>query len=381
MIHFCIEAACNLLADISNGCHLDGSAPVRGVDFRRCRRRIQYVPDHQYRRFSCNGVRPGGVPVAKQGRSSPAYRLWFEEELALQLKHVSFDHVAAFDNTKISGPVEFELTNFKGRANFLKTLFNTSASFDLALFHDQADFILTEFKSRVYFKGETFKHYAFFSNAIIKDRIYFENVNCQMISFLGTDVRSIDFINCDWLSKNGRILVFDELCLFKSGGNGDAQNFRKVEILYRKLKQKYKEEHDEQEASRWHYNEKDIFRKSNPCRRYLPSISTLYWLLSGYGERPVRAGFVLLLTIFTFSSLLLLTGLALPNTVTEVHGIRDSNLHIFLSFKTFWASFLNTIKYVTFQRDPYFTPSNWLGESVKLIAQLVIPIQRRLFSL
>jgi len=47
--------------------------------------------------------------------------------------------------------------------------------------------------------------------------------------------------------------------------------------------------------------EKEMFRKSHPLRRFLPSISTLYWLSSGYGERPVRAEIFLLLVLINCS--------------------------------------------------------------------------------
>src|SRR5208337_5174387 len=87
------------------------------------------------------------------------------------------------------------------------------------------------------------------------------------------------------------------------------QNINKVENLYRQLKQKYKDEHNEPEVSKWHYREKAMFRRRNHWRRFLPSIATLYCLCSGYGERPIRAGLALAALLLMISLLFGFVGL------------------------------------------------------------------------
>ncbi|MBF0527277.1 MAG: hypothetical protein HQK56_19520, partial [Deltaproteobacteria bacterium] len=79
-----------------------------------------------------------------------------------------------------------------------------------------------------------------------------------------------------------------------------ADEYTKVGDLYRRLKQKYKEEHNEPEASTWHYNEKEMFRKSSKRRRYSLSLTDLYFVSSGYAERPVRAFFALIVLIVLY---------------------------------------------------------------------------------
>lgn len=139
-------------------------------------------------------------------------------------------------------------------------------------------------------------------------------------------MRNVDFKNCNWPEKYGRNILFDEIklfgenkdifkgslyeilingwCGFKKDIACDKNEIKKVELLYRRLKQKYTDEHDWPEVSNWHYGEKEMFRRSNLWRRFFPlSISNLYWLSSGYGERPVRAGGTLVCLVFGISFL------------------------------------------------------------------------------
>ena len=93
----------------------------------------------------------------------------------------------------------------------------------------------------------------------------------------------------------------------------DNAKINKVETLYRMLKQKYKEEHNDPEVSQWHYGEREMYRKGSRFRRYFPlSISNLYWLSSGYGERPARASIVLLCLVLSISFLMWFAGFAAP---------------------------------------------------------------------
>ena len=218
-------------------------------------------------------------------------------------------------------------------------------------------------------------------NLKIENKIKFEGVNLSKSSFLGSDLYLIDFTNPIWPKKYGRNVLFDEIKLFnitddkgrdiqdaekipegifdkfkqqyeqifnslkrrfegnlfeifKREWNGfkkdisfEKEIVHKVEILYRTLKRKYKEEHNEPEVSNWHYGEKEMFRKGNLFRRYFPiSLSNLYWLSSGYGERPVKSGIVLFLLLLGISVLFGLTGIrATDHTniiqIKELHDV------------------------------------------------------------
>jgi hypothetical protein len=114
-----------------------------------------------------------------------------------------------------------------------------------------------------------------------------------------------------------------------------------------------------------------MFRKSNRFRRFLPSISTLYWLSSGYGERPVRAGIALFLLIIALSILFGITG---------IKSIDDSSIIEIKKWSDIWNfNYLKaTIEYATFESKPNFIPENWF---LKIAAKLLIPLQAALFAL
>lgn len=57
------------------------------------------------------------------------------------------------------------------------------------------------------------------------------------------------------------------------------------------MKQRALEQHDQPQASHWHFREKLMFKKQSWCRRWLPiTLTWWYWATSGFGERAVRAG-------------------------------------------------------------------------------------------
>jgi len=152
------------------------------------------------------------------------------------------------------------------------------------------------------------------------------------------------------------------------------------------MKQKYKELHNEQEVSNWHYGEKEMFRKENPIRRYLPlSFSFLYWLSSGYGEDYKRAGGILVALLFIFLVLLGYAELVPRSEGNPEHfsyafmGLRNITLHE-LNFDQFLALCSTLWKYVTYQKDFAFVPMTKLGEFIKMLSQILIPLQTALFA-
>lgn len=324
----------------------------------------------------------------------------------------NFKEALNFINTVFIGNTEFS-TSFHGKTYLSKVNFHKEVNFSLSHFHDEvtfsdvdfmdkASFSGAQFDKMAYFFGKTFSSDAAFIWIRAKDRIRFEQVNLRKVSFMDTDLMKFDFINCEWPKKFGREMLYDEMKLFYDTDNShpekiseniqlkwkgfkkdiscDKEQIKKVESLYRRLKQKFKDEHNELEAYKWHYAEKEMFRKSNLWRRFLPSLTTLYWLSSGHGERPARAAFVLIVQIAIAS--LLLSVFGVESTDSEgIHGINSILLPNSMDIEKGWALFLNTLKYATFQKDPFFKPINWPGETVKLLAQVFIPVQATLFVL
>jgi hypothetical protein len=298
---------------------------------------------------------------------------WFNE--------VIFDKATAFDNCKIDGELECIQAVFNGQVKFLRAEFKDRSSFGDCVFRDTVNFDHAWFSGRANFKGKTFYAACSFQNLSIAAKMRLEGVDCKQISFLDTDVRQIDFVNCNWLKTGRRRILFDEQVLPSNKKERSPVALKKVESLYRKLKQKYKDEHDEAEVSVWHYNEKNMARQSLSRPRKFLGLTALYAYSSGYGERPVRAFIVLLLMLVGFSIALLICGLALPKGVETIYGITNCSLSNVLSVKSIGASFMNLLKYVTFQKDSYFIPTGWTGEVFKLLAQILVPVQAALLAL
>ena len=61
-----------------------------------------------------------------------------------------------------------------------------------------------------------------------------------------------------------------------------------IERLYRELKQNYEDRRDYERAGDFHYGEKEMRRRNQETPIAIRVFLTLYWLVSGYGERFLR---------------------------------------------------------------------------------------------
>lgn len=356
---------------------------------------------------------------------------------AASFRRAKFREKTNFSNSRFRMLADFAETEFRGEAKFSGARFGkgADANFSGTIFSKEAIFLKTKFSGKAFLTGATFSEKTYFEGDIfaeggsctsltIKEKIRLEGVNLKKVSFLDTDLRKIDFINCIWPKKliwgikPRRDVLYDELALFgnikdddekdknffqrlksrfkrslsgilkrelsefKKDISCDKEKIKKVEILYSRLKQKYKEEHNEPEVSNWHYGEKEMYRKGKRLRRMIPfTISNLYWFSSGYGEGPIRAGVVLLLLILIISVLSGLAGLSPlnqnpPYEITEVEGW--SNI---INIQNLWALVLNTLQCATFEKKPDFVPKTIYGASLKVVARILIPLQTALFAL
>jgi uncharacterized protein YjbI with pentapeptide repeats len=330
---------------------------------------------------------------------------------------VSFSEANFLDNafwggTRFDQETTFQLSNFRGGAHFSDAIFNKSVNFRHAkflgefiiggefketadfrqvlfgdatefrgTFNKQVSFWWSTFKAEGDFRRIEFHEMADFGRCSIEKALLFVEVDLSHLSFLDCNIRNCQFVRCKWPGIRGREALYDE--------KREKTSYEKVEELYRQLKCKYKDDHNEQEASKWHYSEKEMFRKKKWWRRFNPlSFSNLYWGFSGYGERPIRAGFMLL---FLFVSLVLITNsLGLVSSsgkpvygVTTIKGF--SNLfgeNSQLESGKIALLIYNTIQYALFFKAPYFKPETLSGEIIfALFTKLFMPIQAALFIL
>jgi len=331
-----------------------------------------------------------------------------------------FSENAGFGDVLFSENSGFMGAQFSGNAEFTKAQFNMDADFKGAQFSEDArfDFLRIKEKARLNFrdrdKNKTFSKEAGFSYLDIGGSLVFEGVDLSNASFINSQINRIDFVNVKWHRsgwRGWRDTLYDEIALFKSlkedsvqddgkpkmlyinyrgfkswlTGERQSAYIRKVGILYRRMKDKYRTLQNWPEVSNWHYGEKEMYRKENAFRRYLPfSFSFLYWLSSGYGERYVKAGVVLAALVITLSFGLAWTGLdaatGYGSNPGDFHGIRSITLQT-LDVKSIGAVLMNTLKYATFQKDIFFVPRNMWGELIRCIAQILIPVQTALFIL
>jgi|GEM_PF-5873572 len=207
------------------------------------------------------------------------------------------------DNTDFNGRVRFDDTHFKDKVSFGESNLG-QASFNLCKFDQQPTFDRTDLR-----KAE----------------------------LIGAPVEDFRFMACKWPESKGRKITYDAR---KINGNGfiTIDNVEKIapfptqvgskkpnipplkhlEDLYRRLKKVARAEMDEPLASDFHYAEKEMMRlhgfeaflgrngsghglsliaRFQGLGRYITL--SLYRLISGYGEAPLRALWTLCMLLFT----------------------------------------------------------------------------------
>lgn len=315
--------------------------------------------------------------------------------------------LATFLKAMFKNDLDFMLATFKKEINFTGTIFEGETMFWICSFEALGVFVGSEFKKNAHFHAVTFEKGAEFMN-VQSNNLVFANVNLKQVVFRGSNLINMSFINCDWQRKFGRNMLYDEVKLFQNDIEDkemeekfakikalhnkiqkyhpikyiesyfleDIPERKYVEALYRQLKRKYKTEHNEPEVSNWHYGEKEMFRKSRRYRRYV-SLSWLYWLSSGYSERPFRAGVFLLVLILIIALLLGVSGLSHPDTATAAFIIKGP----LSTYHNFWTLILATLQFASFVKEPLFRATTSIGQWLELTAHILIPLQTALFLL
>ncbi len=135
------------------------------------------------------------------------------------------------------------------------------------------------------------------------DVLIFRDADLSKCRFLDTDVRETEFAGVIWPKIGRRQIVYDE-----SRIQGlEPFLLIRIERLYRQLKQNYEDRRDHERVSDFHYGEKEMRRKNPDTPLGQRFFLTLYWALTGYGERYLRplVSAALLLVISTLLYLLL----------------------------------------------------------------------------
>jgi len=209
-----------------------------------------------------------------------------------------FNDGFSFYKSKFKDSAHFTKASFCcfGKENmFYRCEFYGVAYFDRAIFASQSNFRGAEFFKRAYFRGSVFCDSVDFTDIYAnKSSIVVGGVNSASIGKLVISKREVDsfsFFSVLWPKNYAPVRT-------------DYGYEINLEELYRALKQKAAEEHDQAQVSRWHFREKLMYKKQRWYRRWLPlTLTWWYWATSGFGERAVRAG-VWLLALVALSFLL-----------------------------------------------------------------------------
>lgn len=273
-------------------------------------------------------------------------------------------------NIAFNGNVNFGETQFIQEAFFSSCVFKKFASFPRCIFHNQVTFDLdTDFSKGASFFEVRFKSSAYFMNVIFGDtmlfqyayaetKAHFQNVNTAYLKFMNANVQNFEFDDCKWPKKDNRYHIPAE---------DEESQQGKVETFYRRMKQKYKEAHDDWEASEWHVSEKELMRKRLKYKDsfLLGTIVNLYYFFSGYGERPVRACAIWLTLLGLVGCLLFISFFNDSGTISS----SDQIVTIVLSW----------LQHLVFVKDVAFSPSGAAIQVILLLlTRVLIPVQTAL---
>lgn len=202
-------------------------------------------------------------------------------------------HEISFDYCVFEGKAHFELINFEHRATFSYAEFKDVACFMASVFAKDVSFVHTIF-CFAEFHGTVFMGKVSFSKTVFADNATFFACEAGDNKIIIHDVDASSLEKIDFTSREVEYIDFIE-CRFNIALKPERTGLHlRAEELYRSLKQKAARKHDQPMVSEWHYREKLMFMRQKWYRRFVPITPTwLYWASSGFGERSVRAWWIL----------------------------------------------------------------------------------------
>jgi len=247
------------------------------------------------------------------------YNAKFESNADFTLTY--FDRYVNFTDSSFLGSLKFSKSTFKHGFEFNNSIFKNGLSFENSEIAGQCNFWSSKFTT----SGDVLP--IDFGNTTVEDRI--KLVNCDLTNFktFNVDIKMFSFESCQFpLDSEGNFKIFEDTG--KSGHDKDII----LESVYRNFKLSAKKDNNEIMTSAWHYKEKEVqlrklkhdsleilfdipkeFRSNSiqlflhkfigniPCKintLFETLVLFMYDCMSGFGEKPFRAGLVLLLLLF-----------------------------------------------------------------------------------
>ncbi len=218
----------------------------------------------------------------------------------------TFEGEAGFGGATFSYETNFVEGRFNGEAYFGEAIFGGVSYFQGAMFGGKADFRKTKFAEETYFSEAWFSSEAQFRAIKANNKAlrlhYLSSASLANLAFTSMETESFSFKGCDWPER-----------LWPEAQN--KPDYKACEELYRSLKQKAANEHDQPMVSKWHYREKLMALEQIQAAHGWPaqvSLTGVYYWCSGFGEDPSQAFRVLV--ILVVCALLALCGFKLWET-------------------------------------------------------------------
>jgi uncharacterized protein YjbI with pentapeptide repeats len=227
-----------------------------------------------------------------------------------EFQRATFSAAVDFQRARFSGVANFTAATFLGETKFMATGFNRSLSFNQSSFSGRTMFVggMTRKKQTPIFSGAEVD----FKNVHVDppDTLIFRDADLSRCLFQGTRLQEFEFTGVEWTLIRGRFTfkrfgVYDEIA--PTGADTENDNLEEqnkigrpwphIERLYRDLKKNYEDQGDHERAGHFHYGEKEMRRNNPQTAPMLRFFLSVYWLISGYGERyllPVFCAAVLL---------------------------------------------------------------------------------------
>ncbi len=190
-------------------------------------------------------------------------------------------------------------SQFKCSVYFNQSIFNRTVKIENLHYDNdlsEVRILDNEFNNNLYYLNNKIgDEINFIDNKFNNSFAYLENIDLSKTKF---DLRNLEYLrfnNCRFPKK------------LKSIEDESLQNAYEI---YQALKRNSFEQNDNQAASKWHYLEKHTLKKiySKSKKIFNLIILTIYNLLSGYGEKPGKALFVLVVEIIMILAIYIYIG-------------------------------------------------------------------------
>lgn len=296
----------------------------------------------------------------------------------------TFNENAEFSYVKFNESAGFAATHFKKDADFFYATFKGMAGFLLTRFDGLARFRGADFVAQARFGGDDGENIAFtdvssldmqFGRVENPEDICFQTLRLRPHWFVNIDSSKFEFTNVDWYWRSTR----KEIASLKH--RSISLPHRMLSIGCRHLALNAEENHRYEDASRFRYMSMDAGRLEHWSGFDFTRLSWWYWLASGYGERIVRAGVVLIGILLVCAVLYTQVGFARwePKSASESDAVvaipDETGAPLKLSRGLTYSAAVMTLQ------RPEPQPATTAAQIVVLLETILGPVQAALLAL